>query len=109
MLCLLPLHGQTRGEDILSALLVFFEENPLSWSKLASVCTDGAPSMQDKERGLVGLSEKSAYYHCINVRAREAIIYQNSQGGEVRQREWCTEKECYLHSDHYLHTAQISR
>ena len=37
MLCLLPLHGQTRGEDILNALLVFFEENNLSWSKLASV------------------------------------------------------------------------
>lgn len=47
MLCLLPLHGQTRGEDILNALLVFFEENHLSWSKLASVCTDGAPRQSE--------------------------------------------------------------
>lgn len=45
LLYLLPLHGQMRGEDILNSLLVFFEENHLSWSKLASVCTDGAPSM----------------------------------------------------------------
>ena len=55
MLSLLPLHGQTRGEDILNALLASFEEKHICWSKLASVCTDGAPSMRGKEKGLVGL------------------------------------------------------
>lgn len=41
----LPLHGETRGKNILNALLVFFEERHLCWAKLASVCTDGTPSM----------------------------------------------------------------
>ncbi|MBN3315765.1 GT2D2 protein, partial [Atractosteus spatula] len=35
MLCLLPLLGQTRDEDILSALLKFFNENKLNWSEIS--------------------------------------------------------------------------
>ncbi len=58
LLCLLPLQGQTRGEDILSAFLFFFHENNLNWSNLASVCTDGAPNMKGKEKGVVGLMRK---------------------------------------------------
>lgn len=71
MLCLLPLLGQTRGEDIMNALLTFFNERKLSWSKLASVCTDGAPSMRGKEKGLIGLMKKRedipnfTSFHCI--------------------------------------------
>lgn len=42
--------------DFLSSF--FFEEKHLSWSKPASVCTDGAPSMQSKEKGFVGLMNK---------------------------------------------------
>lgn len=38
MLSFLPLHGQTRGEDILKDLSACFEEKHLSWSTLASVC-----------------------------------------------------------------------
>lgn len=58
MWCFLPLHGQTRAEDILNALLVFFEDSHLSWSKLASVCTDGSPSTWCKDNGLISLMEK---------------------------------------------------
>ncbi len=58
MLCLLPFLGQTRGEDIVNALLTFFDERKLSWSSLASVCTDGTPSMRGKEKGFNGLMKK---------------------------------------------------
>ena len=33
-------------------------EKHLIWSKLAGVCTDGAPSMRGKEKDLVGLMNK---------------------------------------------------
>jgi len=71
VLCLLPLAGQTRGLDVLNALLDFFSEHDLTWSKLASVCTDGAPNMRGKENGLIGLMRKRedmpkfASFHCI--------------------------------------------
>lgn len=37
MLCLLPLLGQTRGEHILNALLIFFNEKKLSCKLVAIV------------------------------------------------------------------------
>lgn len=58
LLCLILLKGQTRGEYILNGLLDFFSENDLNWSKLASVCTDGAANMRGKENGLIGLMRK---------------------------------------------------
>lgn len=63
MLCLLPLLGQTRGEDILNSLLTFFNERKLYWSKLASVGMGGAPSMRGKEKGLIGLMKKREDIH----------------------------------------------
>ena len=44
LLCLLPLQGQTREEDIFAAVLAFFGDNNLNWSNLTSECTDGAPT-----------------------------------------------------------------
>ncbi len=81
---LLPLVGQTRGEDILNAFLAFFDEKKLSWSGLASVCTDGAPSMRGKEKGLVGLMKKREEipnfirFHCI--------IHQESLVSKLRNK-----------------------
>ena len=40
LLCLLPLQGQTRGEDILIARFTVFDDNNIDWSNLASVCTE---------------------------------------------------------------------
>ena len=59
MLSLLPLHGQTRDEDILNTLSVCFEETHLSWSKLASVCPVGASSMTGKDKGPADLMNGS--------------------------------------------------
>lgn len=49
----------------------------LSWSELASVCTDGAPSMRGKEKGFVGMK-----YPISSVSTASAIRshwYQSSE------------------------------
>ncbi len=84
MLCLLPLVGQTRGEDILNAFLAFFDEKKLSWSGLASVCTDGAPSMRGKEKGLVGLMKKRE--EIPNFISFHCIIHQESLVSKLRNK-----------------------
>jgi len=50
MLALLPLTGQTRGQDIHSALMSFFRGpgKTINLKNLVSVTTDGAPSMTGK-------------------------------------------------------------
>lgn len=44
----------TTGEDIFGKVCQTMEELDLDWSKLASITTDGAPSMIGASRGLVG-------------------------------------------------------
>ncbi|KAK0137893.1 General transcription factor II-I repeat domain-containing protein 2 [Merluccius polli] len=48
------LKGTTTGEDIFVQVCKTMEELGLAWSKLASITTDGAPSMVGTTRGLVG-------------------------------------------------------
>uniref|UniRef100_H3AYD9 Uncharacterized protein n=1 Tax=Latimeria chalumnae TaxID=7897 RepID=H3AYD9_LATCH len=83
LLCLIPMKTQTKGEDIFTALLNFFTENNLEWKKLISVCTDGAPNMRGKEKGLLGLMRKQEgipkfiMFHCII--HQEALVSQIMQ------------------------------
>ncbi|XP_068602597.1 general transcription factor II-I repeat domain-containing protein 2-like [Brachionichthys hirsutus] len=48
------LKGTTTGEDIFGKVCQTMEELDLDWSKLASITTDGAPSMVGVSRGLIG-------------------------------------------------------
>jgi len=48
------LKGTTTGEDIFGKVCQTMEELDLDWSKLASITTDGAPSMVGASRGLIG-------------------------------------------------------
>ncbi|XP_033991047.1 general transcription factor II-I repeat domain-containing protein 2-like [Trematomus bernacchii] len=48
------LKGTTTGEDIFGKVCQTMEELDLDWSKLASITTDGAPSMVGATRGLIG-------------------------------------------------------
>ncbi|XP_072318746.1 general transcription factor II-I repeat domain-containing protein 2-like [Eucyclogobius newberryi] len=48
------LKGTTTGEDIFGKVYQTMEELDLDWSKLASITTDGAPSMVGMSRGLIG-------------------------------------------------------
>ncbi len=48
------LKGTTTGEDIFGKVCQTMGELGLDWSKLASITTDGAPSMVGASRGLIG-------------------------------------------------------
>lgn len=48
------LKGTTTGEDIFAKVYQTMEELNLDWSKLASITTDGAPSMVGMSQGLIG-------------------------------------------------------
>ncbi|XP_060788258.1 general transcription factor II-I repeat domain-containing protein 2-like [Neoarius graeffei] len=70
MIGLMPLKGQTRGEDICEAVLQFLNNNGINTNHLISVATDGAPSMRGSQRGFVTLLQKALdrhllVFHCI--------------------------------------------
>ncbi|XP_037804762.1 general transcription factor II-I repeat domain-containing protein 2-like [Penaeus monodon] len=48
------LKGTTTGEDVFGKVYQTMEELDLDWSKMASITTDGAPSMVGMSRGLIG-------------------------------------------------------
>lgn len=48
------LKGTTTGEDIFDNVCKTMEKLDLDWAKLASITTDGAPSMVGASRGLIG-------------------------------------------------------
>lgn len=54
---LVPMKGQTTGEDVLQALLACLAEMNLDMKKLISICTDGAPAMVGVKKGAVTLLE----------------------------------------------------
>ncbi|GBN05776.1 hypothetical protein AVEN_100594-1 [Araneus ventricosus] len=49
---LLPLSGQTRGEDIANAVQKCLEDNGIDFNKIFSIATDGARSMTGIHRGV---------------------------------------------------------
>lgn len=68
LLSLISLHNTTKGADIYRAMEI--SVNPIGgFSKLSSVCTDGAPSMRGGKEGLRGQfnknNEEVPFYHCI--------------------------------------------
>ncbi|KAJ1187825.1 hypothetical protein NDU88_004595 [Pleurodeles waltl] len=71
VLCLLPLQGHTRGEDILDSICKYFETHHIPLDNLVSITTDGAPAIVGHDRGFVSLLKKKLTeqtvrdYHCI--------------------------------------------
>ena len=67
---LIPLKGQTRGEDICEAVLKCLRTKGINTNHLVSVATDRAPSMTGAHKGFVVLLQKSLdrqllTFHCI--------------------------------------------
>ena len=67
---LIPLKGQTRGEDICEAVLECLSAKGINTTHLVSVATDGTPSMTGTQKGFVTLLQKSLdrkllNFHCI--------------------------------------------
>lgn len=69
LLAVLPFKGQTRGEDLFKTFDDFMIKSNISYGKMVSLSTDGAPAMVGKEKGLVKrIKEKNAgllSYQCI--------------------------------------------
>ncbi|GBM19510.1 General transcription factor II-I repeat domain-containing protein 2A [Araneus ventricosus] len=67
---LLPLSGQTRGEEITNAVQKCLEDNGIDINKIFSVATDGARSMTGIHRGVTSSLQKKINhgiltFHCI--------------------------------------------
>lgn len=70
MIELIPLKGQTRGEDICEAVLDCLRVKEINTTHLVSVATDGAPNMTGVQKGFAALLQKSLdrkllTFHCI--------------------------------------------
>ena len=74
------LHGRTRGLDIFDKVRSCLENLQLDFSKLLSVCTDGAPSMVGKVSGTVTLLERFVDRHLLKY---HCILYQEPLYGKV--------------------------
>ncbi len=68
LLKLVSLHDTTKGKDIFNAVESVVSEHE-GFDKLSAVVTDGAPSMQGRRTGFVGLLQQSGtdcpILHCI--------------------------------------------
>lgn len=70
---LASLHGRVTGLEIFKAFKKIVEDLNLSWDKLVSVTTDGAPVMVGEKNGFIGCLKKDIgdraellkHYHCI--------------------------------------------
>ncbi|XP_076388965.1 general transcription factor II-I repeat domain-containing protein 2A-like [Megachile rotundata] len=69
LLTLLPLHDRTTGQILFECFQEFMNNNNLSYQKILSVDTDGAPAMIGKTNGFVTLlkqiNSKVISLHCI--------------------------------------------
>lgn len=69
LLAILPLKGNTRGEDLFKVINDFFIKYNISYDKIVSISTDGAPAMIGKEKGVVKrIKDKNSgliSYQCI--------------------------------------------
>lgn len=49
LLSVIPMHGQTTGQEIFCQLCDAIEDAGLQWARLAGLTTDGAPSMTGRK------------------------------------------------------------
>ena len=81
LLSLEPMHGTTRGEDVLQQLPQALDKFNLPFDKLCGVVTDGAPAMIGKHKGVVSLLTKEMDARGIgpdNLVSFHCIVHQQS-------------------------------
>lgn len=79
LLNIIHLKNTTTGEDILSSVEKAVESINLSWDKLASVATDGAPAMVGCNTGFVGhLKSKLRAHSSQEIHSIHCIIHQEA-------------------------------
>ncbi|GBL82906.1 General transcription factor II-I repeat domain-containing protein 2A [Araneus ventricosus] len=75
LLGLLPLLGQTRGEDIANAVQICLEDNGININKIVSIATDGARSMTGIHRGATSILQKKINHEILTF---YCIIHQEA-------------------------------
>ena len=81
LLCILPLKGHTRGEDMFQAFMNFAYKTKLPLVKFIFVTTDEAPAMVRSCNGFIALCKQNDsfptfnHYHCV--------IHQQALCGKV--------------------------
>lgn len=79
LLSLIPMHGQTTGQEIFRQLCDSIEDAGLQWKRLAGITTDGAPSMTGKKNGLVALVQRKLEEEGVeDAIALHCIIHQQA-------------------------------
>ena len=93
LLGLLPLKGQTRGEDIANAVMECMEKHHIPLEKIVSISTDGAKSMTGVRKGFVSIlkdkiNHEILVYHCI--------IHQEALCSQTFPEEICNVMELVI-------------
>ena len=65
LLGLLPLKGQTRGEDIANAVKECMDKHHIPLDKIVSIATDGAKSMTGVRKGFVAILREKINYEIL--------------------------------------------
>lgn len=87
---LIPLKSTTTGRDIFQVLEKCIEKHGLSWDKLVSMATDGAPAMISQNVGVVGLTKKklNSLGTGINFVSIHCILHQEALCGKsIKMKE----------------------
>ncbi|KAL4101232.1 hypothetical protein QTP88_021252 [Uroleucon formosanum] len=74
LLAILTFEGKTRGEDLFKSFDNFMKKSDLSYDKIVSISTDGAPAMMGKEKGLL----KRIRDNNSGILTYQCIIHQTS-------------------------------
>ncbi|XP_029655060.1 protein FAM200A-like [Octopus sinensis] len=80
LLALLPLKGQTRGEDLVGAVVEYFETNYIPLNKIVSISTDGAESMLGSRKGFITLIKRRIDHEVITL---HCIIHQEALSAQT--------------------------
>ena len=80
LLELIPLKGTTTGRDIFQVIEICIEKHGLSWDKLVSLATDGAPAMKSENVGVIGLMKNKLHSlkTGINFASIHCILHQEA-------------------------------
>lgn len=58
LLTVIPMHGQTTAEEILTQLCDAIVNVSLPWKRFAGITTNGAPSITGQKNGLMALVQR---------------------------------------------------
>uniref|UniRef100_UPI00358F611A protein FAM200C-like n=1 Tax=Myxine glutinosa TaxID=7769 RepID=UPI00358F611A len=78
-----PLKTTTKSVDIMNIVNHFMEENGIEWTKLGSLCMDGAPAMMGKRSGFVALVKDK----CPDVIVTHCVLHRHALATKTLPKE----------------------